>query len=288
MKRNAIARIVIYSILIIALLGVLGTGFAVDRYLVYRNEWTQGSGQSFSGESSNTCTFEADSIHEIEVEWAAGTIHVVPGDTEQIRIEEYCTKDSARQMVCKQSGNTLLIQYGEEFDWNGVISFGINIDYSKDLTITVPRDWSGKSVHIESASAQLEINDLTLREVEIDAASGLCRFTNCNIDELSLETVSGDIHYTGNLQRLSCSAVSANCSVEVTNSPESIEMEGVSGNLDLTLPQDCGFSARIETVSGQFHSEFETTTQHDTYIYGDGSCHIEMEGVSGDIDIRKG
>ena len=65
-------------------------------------------------------------------------------------------------------------------------------------------------------------------------------------------------------------------------------METVSGDLNLTLPEDCGFTLEKDTVSGRFSSELPTTEQNGKIVYADGHCEIEVEGVSASVHIRKG
>ena len=56
----------------------------------------------------------------------------------------------------------------------------------------------------------------------------------------------------------------------------------------LTLPADCGFSASMDSLSGNITTEFETTNVNGSYVYGDGSCIIDADTMSGNITIRKG
>ena len=64
-------------------------------------------------------------------------------------------------------------------------------------------------------------------------------------------------------------------------------MESISGNLDLTLPKDLGFDAEVDTVSGSFQSRIPTTSQSKGhYRSGNGGCEIDLESVSGSIQIH--
>ena len=60
------------------------------------------------------------------------------------------------------------------------------------------------------------------------------------------------------------------------------------GFLDLTLPEDTGFSVDLDGMSCDFSSEFETTLRNGRHTYGDGHCRIDMDGMSSDVIIRKG
>ena len=189
-------------------------------------------------------------------------------------------------MVLKRSGQTLKINYSDR----GTVQFPFDtdLDISKNLIITVPIDWECDSLEIDTAAAEVVINDLTIREFDFDGASGICRMSNCNVGELDIDTASGDIYFTGALQTLDCDAASADCSIEVTNVPRSIKIDGMSGDLELILPPDAGFTCTMDTISGDFESDFEFKSHNDVYICGDGDCKVEVSGMSGAVSILKG
>lgn len=81
---------------------------------------------------------EASLVHNIEIDWAAGSITVQPGDTDKIIFSETEVREENLKMVWKQSGDKLVIQFCKDnFNWNG---FNFGSDLSKDLIVTVPRD----------------------------------------------------------------------------------------------------------------------------------------------------
>ena len=103
-----------------------------------------------------------------------------------------------------------------------------------------------------------------------------------------METVSGNLDFSGSLDKLEFNGVSAQANLVLSNRPKSINLESVSGDLNLTLPEGCGFTLEKDTVSGRFSSELETTEKNGKIIHGDGSCEIDVEGVSASVHIRKG
>ena len=62
----------------------------------------------------------------------------------------------------------------------------------------------------------------------------------------------------------------------------------MSGDLELILPPDAGFTCTMDTISGDFESDFEFKSHNDTYICGDGDCMVEISGMSGAVSILKG
>lgn len=273
---SAIVRIVVFAILI-AILLPLCFGFA------YSIDGSYSTGTFTTGEGS----VSADGIRNIEIEWVSGSITVVPGDTDLILLEETAYSENTKPMIFRQNGDTLHIQFSEATIQIGLNLNNINNVSNKDLVITVPADWICEELNIESVSADVDVSDLTCKEIELSNVSGACEFENCNADEVKLETVSGGITYRGQLNSLECDSVSADCDIYVENHPGSITMDGVSCDLNLYLPEDCGFTANVDSMSGDFSSSFPTTSKNGAYVYGDGSCRIESDSMSGDINIRK-
>ena len=95
------------------------------------------------------------------------------------------------------------------------------------------------------------------------------------------------IWFQGSLLRLECDAVSADITLELTNVPNTLDLDGVSGGLDVTLPAEAGFTVTMETLSGDFESDFDTTQRNGSYVSGNGRCRIDVDGMSGDVTIRK-
>lgn len=279
MKRNAIFRIILFSFLAVVLVGVLISGIALKKYqmpgIVVR--------KSFDAPEVSGNKFNAGEIDRLKIEWAAGSIVLVPVEGNKISItEELLGEDES--MVLKKDGSTLYVQYCE-----GAVGipFGSG-SLKKNLYITVPQDWECKELEIDAASATVQGEYLTIRELASSTASGTHTFTNCQVGTLKMETVSGDLNFTGTLEKLDFNGVSAQLDLALTNAPKSIELESVSGDLNLTLPESCGFTVDQDTVSGRFSSELPTTEQNGKIVYADGHCEIEVEGVSASVHIRKG
>lgn len=274
MKTNAIIRIVIFSFVILLLLGVLLTGIGVKLFMFdpqSNSEYTAGSVGNISAD-----------IRNLDIEWAAGAVEISTADVDTISFSE-AVSGKTEEMHYKVEGDTLKILYGRSDLKLNLFSFA-----NKDLFITVPRNWSASNLKIDAASAKLTITDFNANSAEIETASGETVFKNCNIGHLEVDTASGDVNYYGTLTELDCDGASADITAVLTNTPLSISLDSASGDLDLTLPSDSGFTARMDSMSGEFESEFETSYNGKYYRYGDGACEIEAECASGDIRIHKG
>ena len=245
MKTNAIIRIVLYSIVILLILSILGGFIAFDRYSFHQEEssWaapivTAGDGEFL--EEQHTVA-DAESITHIEIEWTAGSVTIQSGDTDRIWLSESGKFDTGEAMVFRQKGQKLTIEYQKQD-----VYFGIFSAPEKDLTITVPRDWEGISISMDTASADLRMQNISVREVALDSASGEAIFENCTMEELDIDTASGDVHFTGSLNTMEYDAASADLHAVFHNVPRSLDMGTASGDMDITLPDGAGFTAEAD------------------------------------------
>ncbi len=158
---------------------------------------------------------------------------------------------------------------------------------------------------------------MSIGEADVDGASGRCRFENCQLGSLSVDTVSGDVFVSGTATELDLDCVSSAIQAQLTNVPNEISSDTTSGSLELTLPKDAGFTLEtnvpneissdttsgsleltlpkdagfpleLETIRGNFRSDFDTTKNGSIYRCGDGRCEIEVDYISGGVTIRKG
>ena len=224
-------------------------------------------------------------IREIKIEWISGSVTVEPGDVQEITFLEPGNGTDKYEMVWKQSGDELVIQYSKD---SSIAGFGLHFgDGSKDLTVTVPRGWVCDSLELDTASTDLTVRDMIIREMEIDSASGTAKFENCTVSSLDVDTASGDVTFTGSLNELDFEAASASFTGVLENVPDKVKMDSMSGGLTLTLPEDAGFTVSLDAMSSDFSSDFPTVKKNKSYVCGDGHCKIDVDAMSGDVSILK-
>ena len=289
MKTSAVIRIILFSLAILLLsfilLSVLDQNYYIEGGRVHTYEEAEYIEPIAIAQQDEISA----QIRNIEIEWAAGSITIQPDEHSQsIHVTEYAPAESKYQLVMKQSGQTLKIKFCE-----GSVtfpSFGIDIDISKDLVITVPADWVCNSIEIDAAAADVDIHDLQVNELDFDGASGLLILDNCKIVNLDIDTASGDVEFTGILKELDFDAASAKFSGEFFEMPNHLKLDAMSGDLDLVLPEYCWFTCELDTMSGSFDTDFVTTQENGVYIHGnkDKACHIKISALSGDVSILKG
>lgn len=288
MKTNAIIRIIIWSIVIFLLLCTLGSSLL---YRQYRMESVLAATEvpadyDLVEAPDQYQAFDATSIHDLDIQWAAGKIIILSDpDVDGIYVREAEPLEEKYRMECTQKGDTLTIAFCK--DIRSGLGFSIGKEVYKDLTIHVPTDWHCDSLEIDAAASNLEVYSLTIGEVDFDGASGVCEFADCQVGSLDVDTASGDIHFSGNLKELDMDAASASFYGKLETTPERVDLDSMSGNLELRLPEDAGFTVRIDGMSSKFRSDFTTTARNGSYICGDGRCLIQVDAMSGDVTILK-
>jgi len=292
MKTNAIIRIVIWSFVLVLLVGILLYGLMG---FPFNRPWREvlitspaGGSPVSAGESAagNGQTISLDTpIQDLEIEWVSGTILLQPGDVDTIQFQSTAPVEPKYETVWSVKDGKLSIQFCKETQWSG---FHFNRQWSKDLTVTVPRDFACGSLEVDAASTTLRVVDMNIQEVEIDCASTDSVFENCAVGELDLDCASGDLRYSGILHSLDGDMASLDVTAVLSNVPYSIDLDIASGGLDLTLPENAGFTLTMDAMSSDFTSDFPTTTRNGSHICGDGACRINIDGMSTDVVIRMG
>ena len=130
MKRNAIIRIVLYSLALIVLLGILGTGLGAKLYRTNHvtSETSQYAVPLVSEDETVSTVLEAKQVQELDIDWAAGSVSIIADEyaTEITVIEPKMTQVK-HQMQCNLKDGKLGIDFRKE-------TVGISgIEISKEL-----------------------------------------------------------------------------------------------------------------------------------------------------------
>lgn len=282
MKKSAIARIIIFSLLIVILLGILVAGIALQGFSG-ANISIGGSvnGLLSDGTEAATHSFHAADIDEIVILWVCGDVNVSGVDTDTISYET-SNNNTDFETVYKLENGRLSIGFNGK-KWNtGKVK-------SKDLSLILPQSWDGKLLKIEGVSADLAVRQLsTLQELKIENVSGNINVQSVIADTLDIETVSGDMEFVGKFEKIDIEGVSARCTIDAAaGCPHSIDLDTVSGDFILYLPEDYGFDLNLDGVSKTLNTSLPYEKDDNRYQCSGklGKCQIDMDSVSGGISI---
>lgn len=262
---SGVVRIVIFTLLALALVAALlfsvcfssTSGPISDLSCIWNSSHVDGI-PSPSGSVS------AQEVSRLAIHWVAGSVRVEPSETAtDIRFRLIGEDDAKFPMVWSQSGDTLVLSYAKSTK----MPISVNV-LRKDLVVTVPAGWSAQEIRIDNVSG-----DMTLTDIDVT--------------DLTVDNVSGELDFSGFCRSAEVSTVSGDCTLTLTSAPNSIDLDSVSGQLVVVLPENTGFTAELGSLSGKMYSDFSTTYQDDTMYYLDGACKITMDSVSGNLRIRQ-
>lgn len=259
MKKGAIVRIVIFSFLTLLLGGILLFGIFAGGFVLRTNV-----GEPLENTMNTGFSFDAERVSKIDIDWAAGSIQLIATDLSgaagDITLMPNGT-NSEYPITWEIDGDTLKIAYTN-------ISVGVLLGSipARDLTIYVPENWVCEDLDIDGAALELTITDAKIGDFEIDGAA-------CSIQ------------MTGSLEKLDCDGASCALVLYCSNVPSSIDLDGMACELDLTLPEDCGFLVNLSGLSSAFHSTLPYSTNGNSYYYGNQQCKIDADGMSCQISV---
>ena len=182
-----------------------------------------------------------------------------------------------------------------------VVSAPISVDGIDGGDIDI-NSVSGK-VRIDAHTPQVEVKTVS-GEIALAGKSSSASLQSVSGDilapalgaETAVQTVSGHIQATGGpWQRLSLSTVSGDAQITGSLTPAgTIDVDSMSGDVQLQLPQALSSSVHAKTFSGNLRSDFGTPKQPEhgpgstlDTIAGSGAGKISIETFSGDLRIRK-
>ena len=254
MRRNAIVRIVVFSLIALALTGILVAGLGGGLYITTHNSGTVATGQ---------VEIDPSRVSKLEISWAAGTVTVKTGDTDKIVISEEGDYDEKHAMRYEIDEGTLEIYHS-----SGSVSIVGSVP-KKNLTVTVPAGWECRELDLDAAGVEVTVEDLLVKSVDLDGAGMEFRFD-------------------GKLTSLECDGAGCVLDIVARESPESVEIDGAGCEVELTLPEGCGFAADMDGLGYSFSCNEESSRRDGKYVYGNEHCRINADGLGVALSVHYG
>ena len=287
MKRNAIARIIIWSLVAVLLTSLLVVGISSSPSSFFSGDWSLGGiGVTYKNSAlynvgGGTVT---DEFQSIKVNWTNGKINIEAYDGEDTVISETEVAEKENKLRWRVEDGVLKIQ-----QMAAGMRFGLKQTPKKTLTVKIPSNVAEglKAVTSDSVSAEVTITDISASDkIEIDTVSGGANLKNIKTEKLDIDTVSGSIKAAGEFTELESDSVSGDVTVSSATPLKKLDCDSTSGNIRLTIPKDSGFTLKADTVSGDISCGLPTVSESkNRRVCGDGSADFETDTVSGDLII---
>lgn len=230
---------------------------------------------------------EGTSITALDIDWISGEAEILVTNDSDILVREQSERgiSASYAMVASEQGGVLTVRYAaDEF-------LSLPNLPPKKLEVHLPRAVAENltEVRLNSVSADFDVATLTVKEALIfDSVSGDLETDFITADSAEVNTVSGKIDLDGSFRQVTGSSTSGEIDLALRKCPDKIELTTVSGDVDLELPRNAGFTLDYSTVSGDLESDFPLTTERNGgHIYGDGSGSITIDTTSGDLKVEE-
>lgn len=286
MKRNAIARIIIWSLVAVLLTSLLVVGISSSPSRFYGGLSSGIIGVTYKNSAlynvgGGTVT---DEFHSIKVNWTNGKINIEAYDGEDTVISETEVAEKENKLRWRVEDGVLKIQ-----QMAAGMRFGLKQTPKKTLTVKIPSNVAEglKAVTSDSVSAEVTITGISASDkIEIDTVSGGANLKNIKTEKLDIDTVSGSIKAAGEFTELESDSVSGDVTVSSATPLKKLDCDSTSGNIRLTIPKNSGFTLKADTVSGDISCGLPTVSEsNNRRVCGDGSADFETDTVSGDLII---
>lgn len=266
--------------------------------------------------------YSCDELSSIEINLSNGKVIFEENDSDIIEIVQLGNSSSDEisyydQFYYQYDGMSLQI-YGSNEDFELQNQDFLSSDFTlffenflkkvpdKTILVKIPKNAYVNNISINTASSDVEIDNVDTDYYSINSFSGYIKaqsvkspsisiqnvsgninLNNITSDELSVNNISGYADIKGDIVNLTYDGISGDLSYSTDSlNTDSISVNTVSGNTNITLPENSGFTVINSSLSGEIKSGFKGRTVDEHYIYGDGSTDIELNSVSGSININ--
>lgn len=235
-----------------------------------------------------------DGINNIDINAVSADMTFYESDSESARVFFHGTASgndamNLPELITKAEGGTLKIEIKYPKD---TFHFGM-ITEELFLDIYLPKGFNG-SISVNTVSGNLEIKDKNTESFKYTSVSGDLKASGIMSSEFSVNTVSGDQFILGITGDTSIESVSGDIMLEETTLKKDININTVSGDTIIIIPEDSNFNLEYKTISGDFqNSAFtdlkETKAPGEKSVrgkIGNGANKIKVTTVSGDLELR--
>ncbi|MBP5151457.1 MAG: DUF4097 family beta strand repeat protein [Lachnospiraceae bacterium] len=253
---------------------------------------------SVSYSDVNEISVEADCADIIVEPSEDGCVHfdcdydATPSQKLAYRIEYGCEDGKAYAYIKKKSSvssffkkitgpEALYVKLPGSVDKVKLASLSGDVELS-DVTLD-------KRADISTMSGDVILNNVSVRDIYASTMSGDVDAVNLTSGIAELKTMSGDVEIDGNVINICTQSTSGDVNVKITGARK-VKTTSVSGDVNADLEGIDGYSASVDTKSGDinlyFGSESHEDVKRGSYTFGTGACEVTATSVSGDVTVE--
>ncbi|MGX9754816.1 DUF4097 family beta strand repeat-containing protein [Clostridioides difficile] len=143
-----------------------------------------------------------------------------------------------------------------------------------------------KSVNCNSVSGKIQLFGKA-DDLKINTTSGDIDLKNMDNNNLICESTSGKVNLDGRFSDIKSESTSGDIKISSSEMLSSFKCDTISGDVDLYIPENSGFTLDFSKVSGNLNSNFKLLQDGDSYIYKNGTAKMYVDTTSANFNIRK-
>lgn len=296
-KKFVIALVIIWSVIIIALIGLLV--FLFNSNVAGTNWFHMQNSTEYHQDFKET--YKTADIDEISLGIANGDISVNQGDTDEIMVE--VKNNSRNKITCGRNGNTVEVKQESE----SFMVFNLSFMSNSEVTVTVPKSYN-KKLNLRTSSGDIRISgDYDVEKFICNSSSGSFSADTVKCQSIDINASSGEIRakkLEGNCSVKTSSgsiridAVNGEGSFKTSSGSITTDFEAITGNVDvnassgsihMSIREDADCSIDMNTSSGHINSDYPTTgsKKSKNAQIGSGSKKVRASTSSGSISLNK-
>ncbi len=241
-------------------------------------------------------TVAAQDVQDLEIDWAAGSVavEVVP-DAEadgMVVIEEPASGQVPDQERVRWGmvGQKLVVASG--YERRGLCLWGCSLNAAQtQLTLRLPESTARAlgTMALNAASGRYTLGPIGCEQLRISLASGHVEGEGLQASDLQMQVASGKVDLSGTFaDQMTLDQASGNVAIACEGRcPSRSKIDLASGNVQLQLPEDVGFSVDVDRTSGSFDYAFSDSAKQSgsAYVHGDGTGRISVNMLSGSMTL---
>lgn len=233
---------------------------------------------------------EIDDYVKFKISTVSADIELVYADTDVMTVDLKGSYRSGRGQVelRKETSGNMVHIYVHYPKMSGLFSWN-----DTDLTVTLPADMEGKKMVFNTVSGEIDIPaGFEAEMIDVNSTSGDVQADEIRCVEFESGNVSGTVDLTGYVtESIRIESVSGDTELMLFSETKRIDVNSVSGSIEVFLPKDAEFRFDYDTVSGDFRCDFPVYAQGSKndksgYTSEDAEMEMELGTVSGDLNIR--
>lgn len=272
-------------------------------------------------------SFSSSDIKSVEINWVGGSVNVEETSEDTIRVQETYSEKTGKNednlMRYRVRNHQLTIQFCKSkwfinqsvrndktltlylptqlYEKVEIATINANIDVQgKESNVYYPLKIDSVSgnicitqahlsrLDIENVSGRIDVSKLFCKnDIDIDTVSGSVSLKETTANRLDIDFVSSRIDILGSILHMNIEGVSGDLYLTMQQAPQKIDCDMVSGDVKLIIPENNGFTAKLDSVSGEINSNFSTSYSQKQLTYKDGGNTYRFDSVSGDVTINK-